>query len=67
MSIRDGREKIVAENPATWGEPEKIIDEVLDDYWRNRARPDPMIGWSLAKMIAEALRNAGLLLDQPPA
>lgn len=66
MSIRDGREKTV-ENPATWGKAEKIVNRVLRDHYMNTKSDHPLIGLSLPRQITDALRNAGLLLDQPPA
>ena len=53
------------ENPATWGEAEKIIDRTLTAG--NRAALRGEVGWSLAKQIAEALREACLLRDEDEA
>lgn len=53
----------MVENPATWNEAEKIIEEVLCKHYENMQHPDPLIGFSLPKQIAEALRDAGLLND----
>lgn len=52
------------ENPATWGLTEEIIDTAIR---KNQEEADAFgrIGWSLAKGIAEALRNAGLLNEGP--
>ncbi len=56
------------ENPATWSKAERIIsdtmrDRALANYKSVQAGHGPIIGWSLAKCIAEALRNAGLLVE----
>ena len=50
------------ENPATWGAAENTIDKALKQAERDRRLG--IIGWSLPKQIAEALREAGLLREQ---
>jgi hypothetical protein len=57
------------EDPATWGDAEKIVRRVLDDFFRYQklAATDPlklMLGWSLEMRITSALRTAGLLKDE---
>lgn len=47
------------ENPATWGEPERVIHDVHEQW--HRGRDEGVVGWSLAKSVADALRKAGLL------
>lgn len=54
------------ENPATWGEAERVVNEVLTSFFDNQARAvnDPtttLVGLSLESQITTALRNAGLL------
>jgi len=51
------------ENPATWGEAEKIIQSVYLNHLENLRKPDKTIGLSLYWQIADALREAGLLKD----
>lgn len=56
------------ENPATWGEAERIVQQVLDDFFANQNKPitDPakyIAGLSLERKITDALREAGLLKD----
>jgi hypothetical protein len=43
------------ENPATWGEVEKIIDQAYRDWFE--AREKGYIGYSLAAFIANRLRE----------
>jgi hypothetical protein len=50
----------VAENPASWGEAEKIIAVALAEA--EEARQQQIAGWSTPKRVAEALREAGLLI-----
>ena len=50
------------ENPATWSEAEKVIDAALTAA--TRAQFAGKYGWSTAKQIAEALRQAGLLKEE---
>jgi hypothetical protein len=47
------------ENPASWGKAEQIIDKEYHDWWDLRV--DGMVGLSLAKRVADALRAEGLL------
>lgn len=48
------------ENPAGWDPAEKVISDAIR---KNQEETNAFgrIGWSLAKDIADALRNAGLL------
>lgn len=54
------------ENPATWPRTERIISQVLDSFYENMRKPadERQAGWSLPKLIAEALRGEGLLLER---
>jgi|CZKW01.1.fsa_nt_gi hypothetical protein len=51
------------ENPATWGRAEHVINEALKEYdWEiNTAGGGLIIGLSLPRRIADALREADLL------
>lgn len=54
------------ENPATWGPAEKIVRDVLDDFFENQAKPitdesKTICGLSLERRITDALRAEGLL------
>lgn len=49
------------ENPATWGTLEKIINEALEEADR-RDRMD-LVGLSRVRIVADALRKAGLVKD----
>ena len=53
------------ENPATWGEAEKVIQRVHQDWLENLHKPagERVIGLSLYRQVADALREAGLLED----
>lgn len=53
------------ENPATWGPAEKIIAEVHQAWIKNLHKPadERVIGLSLYRQIADALREAGLLSE----
>lgn len=51
------------ENPATWGEAERVIHDAHEQW--HQGRDGGVVGWSLAMSIAEALRKAGLLAPQP--
>ncbi len=50
------------ENPATWGQAEKVIDRVLSE--KNNILPEFHCGLSLTRRIADALRDAGLLEEE---
>jgi hypothetical protein len=50
------------ENPATWGRAERVISDAYEDWWKGHSRG--RVGLSLARQIADALRNAGLLRDE---
>lgn len=47
------------ENPATWGELERVIDRAIRDW--QQAQRDGVIGSSQPAAIARALRSAGLV------
>lgn len=47
------------ENPDTWVEAERVVQQVLDHFYADRSKI--MIGLSLAKQVTNALREAGLL------
>jgi hypothetical protein len=51
------------ENPATWGDTENVIhNAIIQDHY---AKQEGRAGFSLARKIADALREAGLLKDAP--
>jgi hypothetical protein len=59
------------ENPATWGRAERIVRNVLTNFYDNQARAvtDPakiMVGLSLERQITDALRAEGLLHAEGP-
>jgi hypothetical protein len=57
------------EDPATWGQAERIIHDVLERFWTERERwhrsehgaPASVVAasFSLERQIADALRDAG--------
>ena len=49
------------ENPATWGPVEHAINEAIAEH---RARDKEVIGLSLVRTIADALRAKGLLVER---
>jgi hypothetical protein len=49
------------ENPATWGRAEGIISRAYAEW--SESRNKGIIGLSLARQIADALRDAGLLIE----
>lgn len=57
------------ENPATWGQAEKVINSVLQGiFTRDRSivardRDEAVCGLSHARLIADALRDADLLKE----
>jgi len=52
------------ENPATWGEAEKVIHDVMmKDHYAKQEEPG-LCGLSLPRQIADALRKAGLLKEE---
>jgi len=53
------------ENPSTWDEAVKVIDRALTAA--NRSAFAGTYGWSTAKQIAEALREANLLVSEQVA
>ena len=53
------KERKEMENPATWGEAEKVIRQAYDAHSEDRAKG--VVGLSLVRRIADALREAGLL------
>jgi hypothetical protein len=57
------------ENPATWGQAERIVDRVLTDFFTNQEKliTDPtkiVFGRSLERQVTDALREAGLLIEE---
>lgn len=54
------------ENPATWGQAERIIAEVHRSWLDNlhRTADERVTGLSLYRQIADALREAGLLREE---
>ena len=51
----------MAENPATWGQAEKIIDAAYHNWWVGQDQL--LCGLSLPRQIADALRAAGFDLS----
>ncbi len=53
------------ENPATWGDAEKIIQRVCLCHLENQLLPaeERVTGLSMYRQIADALREAGLLTE----
>jgi hypothetical protein len=51
----------MAENPATWGAAERVIQEALNSFAKAQAKG--IVGRSQAKAIADALREASLLTE----
>jgi hypothetical protein len=47
------------ENPASWGKAEQVIDKEYREWYDLRA--GGMVGLSLARRVADALRAEGLL------
>ena len=52
------------ENPATWSRTERIINDTFFEW--QIAQAEGRFGQSLAKTIAEALREEGLLNETTP-
>lgn len=50
------------ENPALWGEAEKIVAAALERA--HEARLKMICGFSTPKIIVDALREAGLLVEE---
>jgi hypothetical protein len=53
------------ENPATWGKAERTI-AAAKERWA-AARNEGIVGLSLARTIADALRAEGLLVEEKPS
>lgn len=51
----------MAENPADWNRAEKIISETIHDH--EEARAAGMVGFTIVKRIANALRAAGYKIE----
>lgn len=51
------------ENPATWGEAERIVHDALRRA--EKARQEGRCGLSAVRQVTDALREACLLLDEP--
>lgn len=51
------------ENPATWGEAERVVASVLYDNENNfvKRRGNELVGLSVVRRITDALRVAGLI------
>ena len=49
------------EDPQTWTQVEQVIDQTLKDW--HYYRKEGLVGFSQARLIADALRDAGLLRD----
>jgi hypothetical protein len=50
------------ENPASWGEAERVVKRALADWWNLNDPGKPVTcGLSLERRITDALREAGLL------
>lgn len=54
--------EVLMENPATWGEAEKVVRKALNEA--HEARLQMICGLSTEKRITNALRAAGLLIDE---
>lgn len=56
------------ENPASWGPAEHAVEQALQAYDENQARPpgERTIGLSLNRQLTDALRREGLLREGPP-
>ena len=52
------------ENPETWTDAEKVIHKALNAA--DQARMRGVVGLSRARQIADALREAGLLVPKGP-
>lgn len=53
----------MAENPASWGEAERIISDTIDTFDRTMHEHPDLCGATLPRQIADALREAGLLKE----
>lgn len=63
------------ENPTTWGKPERIVHDVLQQWWSERevsrrsehgAPGSVAAGLSLERRITDALRDAGQISASTP-
>lgn len=52
------------ENPATWNRAERIVHEALREF--SSSAKAGVIGLSLTRQITDALRKAGLLVEETP-
>lgn len=52
------------ENPATWGKAEEIVNDVILAEWDQQRREEFTVGLSLTRQITDALRAAGLLIEE---
>ena len=52
------------ENPATWGDAEKIVNQTMVDYYETVKSGEALTGLSLIRQITDALRKAGLLAEE---
>jgi len=55
------------ENPATWGKAERVVDKAIKDHQAAWDERPPRIGLSQVRCITDALREAGLLKEEPDA
>lgn len=51
------------ENPASWGEAERVVSKVLTEAFERNQNPEFVIGLSLERRITAALREVGLLAE----
>lgn len=51
------------ENPASWGECQKLIAKVIDENDENMRSDNPAIGYSLVSQIYYALKEAGYIIE----
>lgn len=61
----------MAENPATWGRAERIVNRVIDEHFDHHRKviageAEPIAGLSLIRKITDALREANLLDHDSP-
>ena len=52
----------MAENPATWGEAERVVADALDEA--DRMHFDGVCGLSAVRVVTDALREADLLVSE---
>lgn len=52
----------MAENPATWGEAERVVTDALEEA--DRLHFDAVCGLSAVRIVTDALREADLLVSE---